>query len=146
MNNNRKELKILSIFILAIVALTVIRAIVGICMNGIPQPTEIPEGMTKELAQIITVITFALSFVALIPQIYVGVKGLMVANGAASGKAHIVWALILAIFAGVSVFSGISDLTKAVNLDTVFNLIGYVADLAMFGFYYVYALKVKNGN
>ena len=145
MEKNRKNLRDFSIIILALVALSLIRSIVTVCINGFPQPTNIPEGMTKEIAKVITIITFALSFVLLLPQIYLGVKGIKIANGSStSGKAHIIWALILIVFSAITVISSISDLTKAFNLDSVLNLLGPVVDLALFAFYYIYARKVAN--
>lgn len=142
MEKNRKNLRDFSIIILALVALSLIRSIVTVCINGFPQPTNIPEGMTKEIAKVITIITFALSFVLLLPQIYVGVKGIKIANGATSGKAHIIWALILAVFAGITLISAISGLTKAFNFDSIMNLIDPAVDFAAYVFYFIYARRI----
>ena len=142
MEKNKKELKSFSILILALVGLTLIRSIVTVCIKGIPQSTEIPEGMTKELVQIVAIIAFAVGFVILIPQIYIGVKGILIANGAESGKAHIIWAIILLICSGIAVISGISDLVKAFDIYAVLDLLGPIIDCAVFAFYYIYARKV----
>jgi len=145
MEKNRKELKAFSILILVVVALELIRAIVGLCVNGIPKVTEIPEGMTEDMVQISSIIAFALSLAIFIPQIYVAIKGIKVANGEASGKAHMIWAVILAILAGVSVVSGISGLFKEFNFDAVMDLLGPAIDFLMFALYYVYARKIAKG-
>lgn len=142
MEKERKELKWFSILILALATFSLIRAIVSVCVNGLPQPTEIPEGMTKEIANIVVIISFALSLVALLPQIYVGVKGIKIANGAPSGKAHIVWAIILAVFAVIAVISAIINLTKVLNFDTVLKALDPAIDVIIYVFYYIYARKI----
>lgn len=144
MEKNRKELKVLSIVILAFIALTMIKALVTVCVNGLPQATEIPQGMTAETVKIVAIVFLVLGFIVAIPQIYVGVKGILVANGTASGKGHIIWALILAILAGVSVISGISELTKGFSVDSVLGVLDPAIDLALFVSFYVYARRVAN--
>ena len=146
MEKNRKELKSFSLLILLIVALELIRNIVTACVNGIPEIKEIPEVMTKDMVNAVAVVVFVLTFVVFIPQIYVGIKGIKIANGAESGKAHIIWAVILMIFAGISVITGISALTKAVSFDAVMDLVGPAVDFIVFAFYFVYARRVANGN
>ena len=142
MEKERKELKWFSILILALATFSLVSAIVRVCVKGLPQLTEIPEGMTKEMANIVVIISFALSLVALLPQIYIGVKGIKIANGAPSGKAHIVWAIILAVFAVIAVISAISSLTKVLNFDTVLNVLDPAIDVVIYVFYYIYACKI----
>jgi hypothetical protein len=100
------------------------------------------EGMTKEMANVVVIISFVLSLVALLPQIYVGVKGIKIANGAPSGKAHIVWAIILAVFAAIAVISAISNLTKVLNFDAVLTALDPAIDVVIYVFYYIYARKI----
>lgn len=143
MEKNKKELKTFSLLILLFVALSLIKNIVSLCVNGIAVPSEIPQGMSKEMVQTIATITVAISFIIYIPQIYVGVKGIKVAEGKASGgRAHITWALILAILAGIALISAFSELIKVFNFDAILNLVDPALDLIVFAFYYVYARKV----
>ena len=142
--DNKKELKSFSIFILAITALSLIRIIVSVCVNGIPQPTESIEGMTQDMIQTISIISFVLALVLFIPQIYLGIKGIMIANGAKSGKAHIVWAIILIIVSIIALIFEMVSLIDAFNLDTVMNALEPAIELALFAFYYVFARRVKN--
>ena len=144
MEQNKKELKWLSIVILALVALSLIRAIVNVCINGLPVAKDVPAGMTKELVQIVTIIAFVASLLLLLPQIYLGVKGLKIANGAESGKAHLVWAIVLIVLSAIAAINGISNLTKVFNLDSVMNLLGPAVDVLLFVCYYVYARKIAN--
>jgi hypothetical protein len=145
MEKNRKELKSFSFLILAIVAMELIRAIITLCITGVPNASEIPGGATENMVRAAYIITFALTFIVAIPQIYVGVKGIKIANGAKSGKAHIIWAVILAIFAGISLISGIAGIFSEFSIDAIFDILGAAIDLALFAFYYVYACRVAKG-
>ena len=118
--------------------------IVNACVNGLPKAENIPTGMTKEMAEAVIVVTFILTFVVFIPQIYVGIKGIKIANGAESGKAHMIWAIILAIFACISVITAISNISKGVDADRVFDIIYPAVDLFIFVCYFIYARKVAN--
>jgi hypothetical protein len=142
MDKNRKELKSFSIVILAFVALDLIKIIISLFVKGLPLPNEIPEGMSKDIVQITTIIIFAVSLIILIPQIYVGVKGLMIANGAKSGNAHIIWAIILVALSAIATISGIVDITKAFSFDAVLNILSPAVDVVIFAFYYFYAKKI----
>ena len=144
MEKNRKELKTLSILVLALVAIDVILNIITACVNGIPKVQEVPAGMTRELADAIAMVTFILAFVVFIPQIYVGIKGIKIANGAESGKAHMIWAIILAIFACISVITAISSISKGVNANSIMNIISPAVDLFIFVCYFIYARKIAN--
>lgn len=141
MEKNRKELKSFSILILALVAFSLIRTIVDLCLNGVPQISA-TEGLTKEMIQVASIIALVISFLLLLPQIYVGVKGIKIANGATSGKAHIVWALILAVLAGIALIYAIFNLTKAFNFDSIMNLIDPAIDVATYVFYFIFARRV----
>jgi hypothetical protein len=142
MDKNRKELKSFSIVILAFVALDLIKIIISLFVKGLPLPNEIPEGMSKDIVQITTIIIFAVSLIILIPQIYVGVKGLMIANGAKSGNAHIIWAIILVALSAIATISGIVDITKAFSFDALLNILSPAVDVVIFAFYYFYAKKI----
>ena len=89
MDKNRKDLKSYSILILVLVALTLIRSIVNFCTNGLPQAEGLPAGSGKELVQISTIIGLVVGILLLIPQVYVGVKGIKVANNKPSINAPI---------------------------------------------------------
>ena len=145
MEKNRKDLRIYSIVILALVALVLIRNIVSVCVNGLPPITEIPEGFTKETVEIIKIISFALTFVVLIPQVFVGLKGIKVANNPdVRGEAHMVWAIILAVLSAVAVISGIIDLVKKFDVDLLLAVINNVLDVCIFIGYYLCARKIAN--
>ena len=145
MEKARKDLKVYSIVILALTAIVLIGNIVSVCVKGLPPVTEIPEGLTKETVEIIKIISFALTFVVLIPQIFVGIKGIKVAkNPDARGKAHMVWAIILAVLSAVAVISGTIDLVKKFDVDLLLGVINNVLDVCIFIGYYLCARKIAN--
>ena len=146
MEKNRKELKTLSIVILALVAFSLVKLIVDLCVNGIPQITPIPQGLTKEIVDVIVIITLALTCVAFLPEIYIGIKGIRVANNNAKGKAHLVWAIILIVFSVIAVAGGISNLVKNVNTMNIINLCDVVIDGLLYVTYFDYARKIAKAN
>jgi hypothetical protein len=141
MEKNKKELKLLSIAILVLAALVVVKSILNVCINGIK--VEPVEGLSAEVVQVIAIIAFVLSFVVLLPQIYVGIKGIQIANGAKSGKAHIVWAVILAVFAVIALISSFGGLAKF-SFNAVLNVITPAIDVLLYVCYIIYARKVAN--
>ena len=134
--DKKKDLKVVSIVILALLGLSLIRMIVGACINGIPQ-IQATEGLTKEMIQVASIIAFALTFVFLLPQVYIGVKGIKIANGGAFGKAPFVWTIILAILAAVATVSAIADMFKVFNFDTILLAVDCALDVALYVCYYL---------
>lgn len=142
MEKVKKDLKVYSIVILAFVAFTLVRAIVSACVYGIPQPAEIPQDSTKEMVKIMTIIAFVLSFVLLLPQVYVGFKGIKIADGAICNKAPRVWAIILALLAGIATVSGLIDLFKLFTFDQLLSVLDTAVDVVLFVCYYLCLCKL----
>ena len=147
MEKNKKELKILSILILALTALTVVLSVLDLCIKGLPQ-VEAPEGFTQEAVQVVAIISVVITYVVLIPQIYVGFKGLKIATSTeqVAGKAHMVWAVILAVVVGISTISGISGLFSAFDVSKLLNVFTHAVDVFIYVYYFIIARRVANGN
>jgi hypothetical protein len=142
MNKNRKELKIYSLVILLLVALSLTKTIIDLCLHGLPKaaPTE---GLTQEVMDVIAIIVCVFGFIIFIPQIYVGLKGLFIANGAdGSGKLHKILAIILAIFALINVISSIASFSSGFNVSKLLDTINAALDVVIFAFYFYYARKI----
>lgn len=145
MEKAKKELKIYSVLILVFVAFALVKSIVSICINGFPKMEPLPEGVTPEVANVLVIITFVVSLLLLIPQIYIGLKGVMISNGASvGGKAHLVWAIILAVCAAIATIDAFAGMFKAFNVDNVLTAFNVLVDLALYVCYYIYARKVAN--
>ena len=147
MEKNKKNLKILSILILVLLLVSVISSIVTLCANGIPEPKpeDLSETITYEIAKGISVVTVILGFVALLPHLYVGIKGMRIADGKAKkSKAPLVWAVIIAIFAVFSTISSIKTLSEGFDAYKLLTAIDHALDVLVFGFYFYYVRKVYN--
>jgi uncharacterized membrane protein YhaH (DUF805 family) len=142
MEKNRKELRTISLLILVLVGFDMINRIINACTNGLPKPTDIPADMSPATAEVITIVAFVLSFVLFLPQIYIAVKGLKIANGAHSGKAPVIWAFILMVFAIIALIAAISNATENFNHDTAFSLFETALDIVTFAFFIVLARKI----
>lgn len=132
----KKDLKIVSIAILALLGLTLITTIINACVNGIPQ-IQATEGLTKDVLKIASICAFVLTFVLLLPQVYIGVKGIKIANGGEFGKAPFVWVIILAILAVIATISALSNMFKAFNFDTILGVVDCALDVVLYVCYYL---------
>ena len=141
MEKTKKELKICAIIVLILCGFSFVRMIVDACVHGIPMP-EVREGMSVDLAKTIAKISFVLSFVVLLPQIYVGIKGLKVANGDTCNKAARVWAIILTIVFLFSAISAVSTMIKAFTLNSFVAALDVVADTLLFAAIYFSFRKI----
>ena len=97
MGKTRKGLKEISIVILIFAAFSLIRSVIDVVLTDFSQANRI-DGATPGLILATQIFLLVFAFVVMIPEIYVGVKGIKIANGSSFSKAPIVWAAILAIF------------------------------------------------
>lgn len=109
MEKTRKQLKEISVVILILAAFSLIRSVIDVILTDFSQASRL-EGVTPSLILATQIFLIVFAFVLMIPEIYVGVKGIKIANASSSSKAPIVWAVILAIFSGVGVISSVSSL------------------------------------
>ena len=109
MEKTRKQLKEISVVILILAAFSLIRSVIDVILTDFSQASRL-EGVTPGLILATQIFLIVFAFVLMIPEIYVGVKGIKIANASSSSKAPIVWAVILAIFSGVGVVSSVSSL------------------------------------
>ena len=140
--NARKNLKWLSTVVLALAALTFIRVIWEAFFIDFKMET-LPEGTTAGMVLAAQIVLCVVSLVLLLPQIYVGVKGLKIAEKPNQSKAHIVWATILAVLSVIGIASPISNMMQAGNMvANVVELIDLATDAAIYIAYVVYAKRV----
>ena len=139
MEKARKGLKFLSECILIFLTFSFIRTILEVFLVDI-KVDNIP-GNTMLIVKIVLCVIYAVIIFG--PQLYVGVKGIKVANKPDDSKAHIVWAVIFVIFAVIAGISAISDMAGTGDIaGNVFRLIDAVIDIAFYFIYIKYAKKV----
>ena len=132
MEKVKKNLREFSWLIIALGGLAIIRNIIDMVRKGF-HVDQVPEGMTEGMAMIGVIITYILAFVLLIPQFYVGVKGLKIVKEPDSSKAHIIWAIILAVFAGIGAITAISGLAGGKDMvDGILTISNLVLDVAIY--------------
>ena len=141
MEKNRKDLKILSILILVLTGLTLVRSITELIVNGLPQVPESNE-LSQGILRITAIISLVIGLLLLLPQVYVGIKGMKIADGAPSGKAPLVWAIILAVLAAISTISGLSNMLGALTFGSALNFVDCALDVVVYIFYFILARKV----
>ena len=98
MKQSRKRLKISSLIVLLFAGLTLLQLVSEILLGEL-NSAEIPVDAPENILLITKIFLLVMSVVLLLPQIYIGVKGLKVAKNPSAAKAHIIVAIILFVLA-----------------------------------------------
>jgi hypothetical protein len=131
MTQSRTQLKIASIIVLIFTALSLINIVAGLVLSELPE-AEMPDGAPENLLLITQIFVLVITAIMLIPQVYVGVKGIKVANKPNSSKAHIIWAIILLAFA-VGAF--VTPISAIIALEDVVSNIFSIISRKIFIFF-----------
>ena len=142
MTNSRKNLRDISTIVLFFAVINCVREVLNIFLVDFKMAT-LPEGATEGLVLVTQIVMAAFALIFLIPDLYVGVKGLKVAKKPDSSKAHIVWATILAVLSVFALLSHISGLAQSGIVNGLINIIGTAADVAIYVCYIVCAKQVR---
>ena len=142
MEKIKKDLKSYSILILAFCLITLVRNVVELCTFGLPQVAVSGE-MTESTLRALGIASVVLSFVLLLPQAFIGVVGVKIANGAnIKCKAHIVLAIVLAVICVSAVICGVIDLFSVFNVGNMLGVLDCAVDVLLYVCYYLCALKI----
>ena len=99
MEKAKKNLKVFSILVLVFAGCDFIKSIVEVLFFAkIP-----PVGTTPAIWIASKIVFVVLAVLVLIPQIFVGVRGIKMANGTVTKKGHITWASILCIIVSLGI-------------------------------------------
>ena len=140
MEKNRKNLKVISILILALAVYSFARLALSVFTIEV-NPENLAEGVSSSLLLVGQIFVCVVGFILLLPQTYVGIKGIKVSNKPDSSKAHIVWAVILAALSVIGIFSPVSELIQGV--DVVGNVLAAV-DMALDVIIYIEYINFAN--
>ena len=144
MEKQRKLLKELSIVILVFAALSLVRMIVDVAVHGFVV-TEIIEGMSPEMLRAFAIVAWVLGLLFLWPEVYVGYKGIKVANNPDDSKRHITIAKILLVLLVISLISAIIEITKSTDLvHSIITIADMVLDICIYFLYIKYAKEIRN--
>ena len=143
MEQSRKKLKTYSIIVLIFTVATIFNLLsVLIELNN----ATIPEDAPSNILLITRIILIAVSSILLLPQIYIGVKGLKIAKKPNSSKAHIVVATILFVFSILGVLSPITSLfQKQAVVENIRAIIYLVVEMSVYFDYIKWAKNVAKG-
>ena len=143
MEQSRKYLKLSSIAVLALAFFSMLQLVSELLFGDINQAT-IPEGAPDNILLITRIILFAVAFLLMLPNIYIGIKGMRIAKKPNASKAHIVWAIILLAFACLSIIEPVvtcvSDGMKYENISAVLSI---AVEITVFFEYIKYAMAVR---
>ena len=144
MNNSRNHLKEASFLVLLFTAFSFIRMIIQIFVGFEVDPAQVDA--SHEIVVVTMIITFVISLILLLPQLYVGVKGMKIAKNPTSSKGHIVWAVILLVFSAFGIVSTVSSIAEQINvIDNVITLVDHALDVIVYCMYIKYANRVLKG-
>lgn len=143
MEQTRKQLKISSIVVLVFAALSLIKVLGELAWGGFDAVDGIEGGIVLATKIIILVITLLL----LLPQLYIGIKGLKIAKNPDSSKAHIVLAIILLVLSALGLISPIFSLfNQGVVYDCIRDIASILIEVVIFFEYIKYAEAVRKAN
>jgi hypothetical protein len=135
----------MSVVILLFAAISLVRMTISLFTVGFKvDPAQV--GVSPKIAVATMIVIFVINLLLLLPQVYVGVKGIKIAKEPTYSKTPSVWAVILLVFAAFGVISAISNISKQVNVvDNIFVLADHAIDVALYFFYVKYLNKVLKG-
>lgn len=144
MSNSRNHLKEASFLVLLFTAFSFIRMIIQLFFGFEADPTQL--GVSHEIIVATMIVMFVVGLILLLPQLYVGVKGMKIAKNPTSSKGHIVWAVILLVFSAFGIISTVTSIAEQINVvDNVITLVDHALDVIVYCMYIKYANRVLKG-
>ena len=145
MEQSRKHLKITSIIVLILATFSFMNIVAELIYGAINNAT-IPEGSPDNILQITKIFLLVVTLIMLAPHIYVGVKGIKVANKPNSSKAHIVWAILIFVFSVSCLVSPIVAIIGQQDVgENVSTILSVLVEIAVFFDYIKCAIAVSKG-
>ena len=144
MSISRNHLKEASFLVLLFTAFSFIRIIIQLFVGFEADPTQV--GVSHEIIVATMIVMLVVGLILLLPQLYVGVKGMKIAKNPTSSKGHIVWAVILLVFSAFGIIATVSSIVEQVNVvDNVITLVNHALDVIVYCMYIKYANRVLKG-
>jgi hypothetical protein len=144
MSISRNHLKEASFLVLLFTAFSFIRMIIQLFVGFEADPTQV--GVSHEIIVVTMIVMFVVGLILLLPQLYVGVKGMKIAKNPTSSKGHIVWAVILLVFSAFGIISTVTSIAEQINVvDNVITLVDHALDVIVYCMYIKYANRVLKG-
>ena len=104
----------------------------------------IPEGAPENILPITKIVLFSVALLLTLPNIYIGIKGLRIAKKPNLSKGHIVWAIILLVFASLSLIEqGVGFIHGGFNFENISAFCSIVVEVTVFVEYFRLAIAVR---
>lgn len=149
MEQNKKNLKAMSIVVLVLAGLSLLSILFELFFGNLNEAfksASLPEGATDGVILVAKIVIAAISLLLLLPQIYIGIKGIKVAKNPDNSNGHIVWGIILIIVTAIGVISPISGIIQGGAIfKNIADLCSIIVDIVILYEYVVFAKAVKNG-
>ena len=143
MEQTRKNLKLSSIAVLALAVFSLLQ-IVSELLYGELNNAVIPEGAPENILPITKIVLFSVALLLTLPNIYIGIKGLRIAKKPNSSKGHIVWAIILLVFAALFLIEqGVGFIHDGFNFENISAFCCIVVEVTVFVEYIRLAIAVR---
>ena len=141
--NNQKNLKVSSIVVLIFAGFTLTRLILELCLGELNR-MPLPEGAPDNTLLIAKIILFSFSCLLLLPQVFVGVKGILIAKKPNASKVHIIVAIALLACTVLTLGTPVINILNNVSvLDNLGDLFGIMLDAIVLYEYVKYAVIVS---
>jgi hypothetical protein len=145
MEKSRKNLKVSSMIVLLFAGLTVLELISEL-MFGELNNAAIPDGAPDNILLITKIFLLSFTVLLLLPQIYIGIKGLIIAKKPNRSKGHIVWAVIILVLNVIGLFNPVVNIITGISVfDNVRSIFSILLEVVIFYEYIKYAREVRKG-
>ena len=145
MEQSRKHLKTWSIVVLIFTGLSLLDLVTELLFGDLNSVT-IPEGSPENILLITKIILLAVSLLFLLPQLYIGIKGLKMAKNPDTSRGHIVWGTILLVISVIGLIPPVIAIIKQENIfENISQFAGILIEALVFYDYVKYAKAVRLG-
>ena len=150
MEQSRKNLKNASVIVLALAVLSLLNILFELFfgeLNGELNNATVPEGAPVNVALIARIFILAVSVLMLLPQAYIGIKGLKIAKKPDASKGHIVWGIILVVFTAADLIPPLVSFLQGNGeaFADVSEFLSIAVDVAVLVGYVRFAMNVRKG-
>ena len=143
MEQTRKFLKLSSIAVLVLSGFFMLQVICEILFGELSNAI-IPEDVSYNILLITQIVIFTFALLFMLPNIYIGIKGLRIAKKPDSSKGHIIWGIILLVFTVLSLISPIVDIiNNGFKYDYISEFLSIAVEASVFFEYIKYAIAVR---
>ena len=150
MGQTRKNLKTSSTIVLVLAGLSLLNILFELFfgeLNGALNSATLPEGSPDNIVLIAQIFILVVSVLMLLPQVYIGLKGLKIAKKPDASTGHIIWGIILIIFTATGLVSPFLAFIQGDGeaFGNVSEFLSIAVDVVVLVEYVKYAKAVRKG-